>query len=56
MTMIEHKAFLFDHETFGRELRSILEGAFGSGDCTGLVSFINANLANLNDPPAKGSG
>jgi hypothetical protein len=48
--MMEHKAFLFDYESFDGELRALLENALLSGDSTGLVSFINANLGSLKDP------
>jgi hypothetical protein len=48
--MMEHKAFLFDYDSFERELRAILEDALRSGDHSGLVSFINANLGDLRDP------
>jgi hypothetical protein len=48
--MIEHKAFLFDFPGFDRELRELLESSLSSRDLHGLVSFINANLANLRDP------
>lgn len=48
--MMEHKAYLFDYELFDRELRTLLENALRSGDSTGLVSFINANLGCLKDP------
>jgi hypothetical protein len=48
--MMEHKAFVFDYESFDRELRAILEDALRSGDFTGLVSFINVNLGDLRDP------
>src|ERR1051326_1231389 len=50
MSMMEHKAFLFDYDAFDGELRAILEGALLSGACGGLVSFINANLGDLRDP------
>jgi hypothetical protein len=48
--MMEHKAFLFDYDSFERDLRAILEYALLSGDYSGLVSFINANLGDLRDP------
>src|SRR5579875_843253 len=48
--MMEHKAFLFDYGSFDRELRAILEDALRSGDHSGPVSFINANLGDLRDP------
>jgi hypothetical protein len=48
--MMEHKAFLFDYDSFDRELRAILEDALRSGDHSRLVSFINANLGDLRDP------
>ncbi len=48
--MMEHKAFVFDYDCFDRELCAILEDALLSGDFTGLVSFINANLGDLRDP------
>jgi hypothetical protein len=48
--MMEHKAFLFNYDSFQRELRPILEDALLTGDCGALVSFINANLGDLRDP------
>ncbi len=48
--MMDHKAFLFDYDSFERELRGILEDALRSGDNSGLVAFINANLGDLRDP------
>lgn len=47
---MEHKAFLFDFEAFETELRPILEWALRSSDDRALVSFIQANLADLRDP------
>ena len=48
--MMVHKAFLFDYESFERELRMALEVALESGECTGLLCFINDNRARLKDP------
>jgi hypothetical protein len=48
--MMDHKAFLFDYDSFDRELRPILEEALRAGDYRRLVSFINANLDHLRDP------
>jgi hypothetical protein len=48
--MMEHKAFLFDYDSFERELRPILADALRSGDNGALVSFINTNLSELRDP------
>jgi len=48
--MTEHKAFLFDFDRFNSELRPLLVAALESGDLTGLVSFIGANLSELKDP------
>jgi hypothetical protein len=48
--MMEHKAFLFDYDSFDRELRVILEDALRSGDHSKLVSFINAHMGDLRDP------
>jgi hypothetical protein len=48
--MMEHKAFLFDDNSFDRELRAPLENALLSGDCTELISFINENMRDLRDP------
>lgn len=48
--MMEHKAFLFDYDSFDRELRAILEDGLRTGDHHVLVSFINSNLRNLCDP------
>jgi len=47
---MEHKAFLFDYDSFDRELRSILEDALGSGDSARLRSYIISNLHRLKDP------
>jgi hypothetical protein len=48
--MMEHKAFLFNYQSFDRELRAVLEDALRSGDHGSLVSFINAHLVDLRDP------
>ena len=47
---MEHKAYAFDYATFERELRPILEQALTSGDCRGLVAFIEENRDELTDP------
>ena len=47
---MEHKAFVFDHDAFDRELRPTLERALSSHDISGLVAFINANSGQLFDP------
>lgn len=47
---MEHKAFLFDHASFERELRPSLEDALGTGDTSRLVSFIEANRHARRDP------
>lgn len=48
--MTEHKAFLFDSNSFENDLRPVLERALLSGDPTGLVGFIIRNLKKLRDP------
>lgn len=48
--MMEHKAFVFDHDSFERELRPTLEDALATGDTSRLESFISANLDALRDP------
>lgn len=48
--MIEHKAFLFDYNTFDRELRPLLESALVTSDCSGLSSFVSTNLSVLRGP------
>ncbi len=48
--MMEHKAFLFDYDSFDRELRAILEDGLRSGDHTRLVSFVDATLSDFRDP------
>jgi len=47
---MEHKAFLFDYESFERELRPSLEDALATGDTSRLESFISTNLGALRDP------
>jgi hypothetical protein len=48
--MIEHKAFVFDHLAFARELEPILKASLASGDVEVLREFIMAHLAALRDP------
>lgn len=48
--MMEHKAFIFDFDTFERELQPVLEEALLSRNAKGLVAFINDHLADLKDP------
>ena len=48
--MMEHKAFVFDYESFERELRPSLEDALATGDTSRLESFISMNLDALRDP------
>ncbi|MEI7701437.1 MAG: hypothetical protein WCK86_16680 [Planctomycetia bacterium] len=48
--MMEHKAFIFDFDTFERELQPLLEEALVSGDTKGLIAFVNDNLGDLKDP------
>lgn len=47
---IDHKAFLFDYDEFDGELREILEESLATGKSSLLVSFVEANLAQLKDP------
>jgi len=47
---MEHKAFVFDHDAFDKELRPTLERALSSHDISNLVAFINANTGDLADP------
>src|SRR5262245_24530781 len=49
-SMMEHKAYLFDYESFSRELKGILEAAIQTHDPAALVSFIRVNVGNLRDP------
>jgi hypothetical protein len=48
--MMEHKAFVFDYESFEPELRPTLERALASRDVSDLVSFVNEHLDFLTDP------
>jgi hypothetical protein len=48
--MMEHKAFIFDYDSFSRELKPILETALQSGNSERLIVFIEANHAQLKDP------
>lgn len=48
--MMEHKAFIFDYDSFSRELKPILETALQSGNSDRLIEFIEANRAQLKDP------
>lgn len=48
--MMEHKAFIFDFDSFERELQPVLEEALLSGDAKGLIAFVNNNLGDLKDP------
>ena len=47
---MEHKAFLFDHESFERELRPVLERALAEGTSEDLRRFISEHLQALKDP------
>lgn len=47
---MEHKAFVFDYESFEQELRPSLDAALASGDTSPLKSFIDGNLEALCDP------
>ncbi|MCD0460593.1 hypothetical protein [Roseiconus lacunae] len=47
---MEHKAFIFDYESFEQELRMTLEVALTTGDCDALLSFISNNKESLSDP------
>lgn len=47
---LEHKAFIFDFDTFDRELRPLLESSLHSGDIEPLRCFIVSNKKFLVDP------
>lgn len=47
---MEHKAFIFDHQSFEKELRETLEEALANGNCENLVAFIHENKESLSDP------
>jgi len=47
---MEHKAFIFDHQSFDQELRETLEEALDSGNCEKLLTFISENKESLSDP------
>jgi hypothetical protein len=47
---LSHRAFIFDHHLFQRELRPILEAALTSGAVAPLRQFIEENLPYLKDP------
>jgi len=47
---MSHKAFVFDHARFERELRERLLAALASDDARPLDAFITANLEALKDP------
>jgi hypothetical protein len=47
---MSHKAFVFDHAHFERELRERLLASLASDDARPLAAFISANRATLKDP------
>lgn len=47
---MDHKAFLFDHTAFERELKPILEEALAKDDPEKLISFINEHFKTITDP------
>lgn len=47
---IEHKAFIFDSNSFSRELKLLLESSLRSGDVDLVRTFIFSNKALLTDP------
>ena len=47
---IEHKAFIFDYDTFAKELAEILENAIANDECHQLIAFIENNLPYLKHP------
>src|SRR5690349_15161787 len=47
---MEHKAFVFDWESFLQELSELLFSALVSDDTTRLKAWINSNVADLKDP------
>ncbi|HEY9692878.1 MAG TPA: hypothetical protein V6D15_11765 [Oculatellaceae cyanobacterium] len=46
----DHKAFVFDYNSFERELKSIIEDAIDTGSYEDLERYIIANLNFLKDP------
>jgi hypothetical protein len=47
---MEHKAFVFDYQSFIKELAKILDEALKTGENEALVGFIEENAALLKDP------
>jgi hypothetical protein len=47
---MEHRAFIFDFESFTEELSRILETALETGEVDALIDFIQVNLDSLKDP------
>ena len=48
--MLQHKAFIFDSDAFAIGLGSILAQGLSTSDNSGLVEFVNDNIAKLVDP------
>lgn len=46
----EHKAYVFDFQLFKEELSSILNQALLDKDASGLIGFIDSNIADLINP------
>ena len=47
---MEHKAFIFDYQSFIKELANILDEALKTGENEALIDFIEENVAFLKDP------
>jgi hypothetical protein len=47
---MEHKAFIFDFDTFSKELKPIIEAGLQSGDVDQIREFILSNKSSLCDP------
>lgn len=47
---MEHKAFIFDYDSFIKELAGILEDALLNSEPRNLITFIENNLQNLKHP------
>lgn len=47
---MEHKAYIFDFDTFSRELKPIMEAGLQSGSIDQIRAFIHSNKSSLCDP------
>lgn len=52
---IDHKAYLFRHDEFQRELAPLLYGSLKAGDVGPLRDFVNAHQESLTDPATEES-